>query len=193
MYIGFEGHDGSGKSTTCAELAQKLRKQGKDVLEIRAPGSTPFGQYLRSTWHPNPVVRQLQLLANHVEIIDEVVKPALDAGKTVLQDRTYVSSLVYSFEDICPYAAQSLVHDFITLRPDVTFFFQCDPDLAIERLSKLDKDLPDPDPEALASIQQRYQIEYSVVKYHRVAHMIDSNQDLEKVVNECLNVLSSLE
>lgn len=193
MYIGFEGHDGSGKSTTCAELAKKLRKQGKDVLEIRAPGSTPFGQYLRSTWHPNPVVRQLQLLANHVEIIDEVVKPALAADKFVLQDRTYVSSLVYSFDDIFPYAAQSLVYDFINLRPDVTFFFHCDADLAIDRLTKLDKDLPDPDQEALASIQQRYQIEYSVVKSQAVAHMINSNQDLETVVNECLSILSSLE
>ncbi len=46
LFITFEGPDGSGKSTQARMLAQRLRDQGRDVLESVEPGGTPIGQHV---------------------------------------------------------------------------------------------------------------------------------------------------
>jgi len=185
MWIAFEGHDGSGKTSTAEMLADRLREAGKSVLFLQLPGSTKFGSYVRNTWHPNDRVRFLQLLANHVEVIEDVILPHLDNGGWVVQDRTYLSNIVYlgwagpiSVEYV--YTACKL---WITKVPHKLFIFECDVKTAMDRLASLSKDLADPDPDSLHNIRAAYRLEGKVAN----AKFINTEKDQLSVLNECLS------
>lgn len=186
MYVAFEGHDGSGKTTTAEMVYNNLIEQGKDAMFIRAPGFTKFGQYIRQTWHDNLRVRYLQFLAHHVELLEDVIHPAIAQGKWVVQDRTYISSIVYSANVVKKPVLLTNFVDWIT-PPDKLFVLECPVQLAAERLRHLDKDLPDPDESELHNLQVRYRIECSALG----GHLIDTSKPQDEVVSECLNLLYS--
>jgi len=191
MWVAFEGHDGSGKTSTAEAVAMELSKQGKDVLFIRTPGTTSFGKYIRANWHKNETVRMLQFIANHVEVIEEVVKPQLSKGGWVVQDRLYLSSLVYSgwagklsLEGIATTAKL-----WIDKMPDLLFVLQCSTEVALARLSALDKDLIDPDGTELDKIRWGYAIE---AKVHKADVVDTTEQPQEDVIKYCLQRIAQL-
>jgi len=186
MYIAFEGHDGSGKTSTAQALAEKLTAMGKDCLFIRAPGTTKFGSFIRNTWHPNERVRYLQFLAHHVELLEDVIAPHLAKGGWVVQDRTYISSIVYSWGIIPDYVLLSPLYDWIRL-PDKLFVLQCPIEVALERLAGLSKDLPDPDTEELSKIKLRYEIEAKALG----ACLISTTLPQEDVLELCLGEVNA--
>jgi dTMP kinase len=101
LLITFEGVDGSGKSTQLELLAEDLRARGHDVVVTREPGGTDLGEGIRQALldagHQAMSVRAEALLyaAARAQLVEEVVRPALRAGKIVLCDRYLDSSLAY--------------------------------------------------------------------------------------------------
>ena len=101
MFLSFDGVDGAGKSTQIKLLSQWLRARGKDVVECRDPGSTPLGERLRAILldrHDMPIHRRSEMLlymAARAQLVEEVIRPALDAGKWVLSDRFLLANVVY--------------------------------------------------------------------------------------------------
>lgn len=189
MYIAFEGIDGSGKTTVASVLSDYLREQGKDVLQIRMPGCTSFGQFIRANWHKNKKVRFLSLLANHVEVLEDLVVPHLDKGGWVVQDRTYLSSHVYfGYDDSLNHSLiTSCSRHWINRTPDRMFVLDASAEVAEHRLSLQMKDLPDPSRKELAELRLAYIIESGVVPN---SHIIDtSNMLLSEVFEECRRVL----
>ena len=100
-FITFEGIDQSGKSTQLDLLADAAAKAGIDTLSVREPGGTPLGEQIREillgpehttmdAW-----TEALLYAAARVQLVKEVIKPALMQGKIVLSDRYIDSSLVY--------------------------------------------------------------------------------------------------
>ena len=96
-YIALEGFDGSGKSTQAEMLAIHL-----DAVATREPGGTPLGASLReallhsSPDHaPAPRTEALLFAADRSQHIATVVAPALEAGRDVVTDRSYGSTLAY--------------------------------------------------------------------------------------------------
>lgn len=96
-YIALEGFDGSGKSTQAEMLAAHL-----DALLTREPGGTPLGASLRelllhaSPEHaPAPRTEALLFAADRSQHIASAVAPALEAGRDVVTDRSYGSTLAY--------------------------------------------------------------------------------------------------
>ncbi|MCY4517121.1 MAG: dTMP kinase [Acidimicrobiaceae bacterium] len=96
-YIALEGFDGSGKSTQAELLATHL-----DAAGTREPGGTPLGASLReallhsSPDHaPAPRTEALLFAADRSQHIATVVAPALEAGRDVVTDRSYGSTLAY--------------------------------------------------------------------------------------------------
>jgi dTMP kinase len=101
FFISFEGIEGSGKSTQIALLADALRAQGHEVVLTREPGGTPVGQVLRrllleaSASPLAPGAELFLLLADRSQHVQEVIAPALHAGKIVLSDRFLDSTTAY--------------------------------------------------------------------------------------------------
>ena len=100
-FVTFEGVEGSGKTTHLRQLAEHLRAQGHDVVETREPGATPAGVALRrlllgADGVPLSALAELFLYcADRTQHVDDVVRPALAAGKVVLCDRFSDSTLAY--------------------------------------------------------------------------------------------------
>ena len=95
-YIAFEGAEACGKSTQAALLANRL-----DAVLTRETGGTAVGARLREILHDNEVTdltaraEALMTAADRAQHIAEVVRPALDAGRSVVSDRSLYSTLAY--------------------------------------------------------------------------------------------------
>lgn len=100
-FITFEGLDGCGKSTQLERLAGALRRDGIDVIVTREPGGTPIGEKIRAvlldsrTQGLAPLAELALMFASRAQQIEEVIKPAVAAGKWVLCDRFTDSSEAY--------------------------------------------------------------------------------------------------
>ena len=101
MFFSIEGGDGTGKSTQVGLLGEWLRELGHDVLACRDPGSTSLGEAVRGIVlhaHDLRIGRRSEMLlymAARAQLTEEVIRPALDAGKIVVSDRYLLSNVVY--------------------------------------------------------------------------------------------------
>ncbi|HZN35805.1 MAG TPA: dTMP kinase [Pirellulaceae bacterium] len=101
MFFSFDGVDGVGKSTQIRLLAEALRQQGREVVTCRDPGSTALGERLRDillNHHGTPIHRRSEMLlymAARAQLVEEVIRPELAAGKTVISDRYLLANVVY--------------------------------------------------------------------------------------------------
>ena len=97
--ISFEGGDGAGKTTQAALLVERLGFAGKDAVLVREPGGTPLGERLRPLIKgeapASPMAGLLMFEAARAELVQEVIRPALDAGTIVVTDRFYDSTTAY--------------------------------------------------------------------------------------------------
>lgn len=100
LFITFEGGDGSGKTTQINLLAQWLQSRGQTVVLTREPGGTDLGVELRNiVMHRQgfiaPRAEALLYAADRSHHIHTLVRPALERGDTVVQDRYLDSSVAY--------------------------------------------------------------------------------------------------
>ncbi len=101
LYLVLEGGDGCGKSEQARRLIEALDARGLDPLHLREPGSTPVGETLRALLlDPNsaelsPRAEALLFFAARAEMIDQQVVPALRAGRVVVSERCFLSTMVY--------------------------------------------------------------------------------------------------
>ncbi len=130
LFLTFEGGDGSGKSTQSHLLAEWLTSEGRSVVHTREPGGTDVGVEMREIvlhWHGHIAPRAEALLyaADRAHHIATVVRPALERGDIVLQDRYLDSSVAYqgvarglgadAVRDISLWAAEGLLPDLTVL------------------------------------------------------------------------------
>lgn len=100
-FITFEGGEGCGKSTQIRLLAAALEQRGYDVLQVREPGGTVVGEHIREILLAkesaalDPMAELMLYEAARAQICNEVIRPALAAGRIVLCDRFYDSTIAY--------------------------------------------------------------------------------------------------
>jgi len=99
LFIVFEGIDGSGKTTQARALVRRIHRRGCAARLTHEPGGTPLGEYLRRWLKRRPVLLPLAeltlFIAARAELIENVVKPALESGVTVVSDRYTASTVAY--------------------------------------------------------------------------------------------------
>ncbi|MEA2661215.1 MAG: dTMP kinase [Chloroflexota bacterium] len=101
LFLSFEGGEASGKSVQAKRLADWLRSDGRDVVSVREPGSTPVGERVRDIVLHAPEIplapnaQALLYSTARAQLVRDVIRPALDAGKIVIVDRFYDSTLAY--------------------------------------------------------------------------------------------------
>jgi len=137
--VAFEGIDGSGKTTLLANVAAALRGAGRDVVETREPTDGPHGRRIREAARANTSVDPEEELAWFVadrrEHVERVIAPALDAGRVVLTDRYFLSSVAYQ-------GARGLDSQEILRQsesefplPDLALLLELSPERALERIA----------------------------------------------------------
>src|SRR5690606_4199320 len=100
-YVALDGPDGSGKSTQAERLVAALRAEGRDVVHLREPGSTVFGERLRETLldprvgRLDAVTEVLAFSAARREMLVREVAPARARGADVVVERCFAATLVY--------------------------------------------------------------------------------------------------
>jgi dTMP kinase len=99
MFVTFEGLDGSGKSTQAELLAETLRERGREVVTTREPGGTDVGEGIRDLVLHGPDMmpwtEAALYAAARAELVEEVIRPALERGADVICDRYIDSSIAY--------------------------------------------------------------------------------------------------
>jgi dTMP kinase len=99
VFVTFEGLDGSGKSTQAELLGMRLEADGLEVVSTREPGGTELGERVRDLvlhgGHVSPWAEALLYAAARAQHVEEVIRPALDRGASVVCDRYLDSSVAY--------------------------------------------------------------------------------------------------
>lgn len=148
VFITLEGIDHSGKSTQFQMLVQHLQEQGRDFIHAREPGGTPLGERLReiilSPESRMTVHTEAFLYAScRSELVDQVVRPALESGRSVVLDRFVDSSLAYQgFGRGLPVEFVHSINAMGTgdLRPHRTILLDLPVPIALERKADALKD-----------------------------------------------------
>jgi dTMP kinase len=101
MFLSIDGCDGTGKSTQIALLAEFLRRSGREVVVCRDPGSTRLGEAVRELLLSRTDLRidrraeMFLYMAARAQLTEELIRPALEQGKTVICDRYLLANVVY--------------------------------------------------------------------------------------------------
>lgn len=147
LWVTFEGGDGSGKTTQAALLQEWLEESGRTVVRTREPGGTEVGVLIRDIvlHHRGDIAPRAEALlyaADRAHHIETLVRPALDRGDVVIQDRYLDSSVAYQgagrvldaqeIRELSLWATGGAL-------PDVTVLLDLDPHSARARLDADDK------------------------------------------------------
>lgn len=101
LFLTLDGPDGGGKSTQAAMLVTWLRAMGHKVVACRDPGGTRLGKRLREilldrrTGNLDFRAEMLLYMASRAQLIEEVIRPAMEAGRVVVSDRFLLAGIVY--------------------------------------------------------------------------------------------------
>lgn len=141
-FITFEGMEGSGKTTQIQMLSNYFEDLGIDHLLTREPGGTPIGDQIRrlvldpKNAAMTPICELLLYAAARAQHIEQVIQPAVDAGRLVLCDRYKDATFAYQgYGRGLPLDLIDALHDLKTLalRPDLTLLFDLETDKALAR------------------------------------------------------------
>jgi len=148
ILITFEGPEGGGKSLQIKKLGEYLKNKGFRVLTLREPGQTKIGEKIRQILldpkNKNLVLQAEALLfeASRAQLVEEIIKPALAAGKIVLLDRFFDSTTAYQgYGRGLPVEKIEMLNDFTTggLQPDLTILLDLEVEEGLKRREKSGK------------------------------------------------------
>lgn len=142
MFITFEGPDGSGKTTQLNKLIPVLGAKGLDIVRTREPGGTEIGDQIRSvimnmknkSMHPRAEI--LLFCASRAQLVEELIRPSLSAGKIILCDRYADSTMAYQgYGHGLDRTALKQLLDFATggLKPDLTLLLDISAEAGLRR------------------------------------------------------------
>ena len=145
LFISIEGGEGAGKSTSIDYIKQKLEAFGIECLVTREPGGTPMAEDIRQLLLQHrdetvdPYTELLLMFASRRQHVENVIRPALTAGKWVICDRFTDASFAYQG------FGRGVDQDFITslkswvhgdLNPNMTLLFDLDVATGMARAGK---------------------------------------------------------
>lgn len=144
MFITFEGGEGTGKTTLISRIEKHIKSKNKEIVLTREPGGTgsELAEEIRTLVltpkykDVNAYTEALLYAASRAQHLQEIIIPAINAGKVVLCDRYIDSSIAYQAY------ARKLGLDFVLAinkfaldyLPDLTFFIDVDPKVGIDRI-----------------------------------------------------------
>ncbi|UCG23461.1 MAG: dTMP kinase [Chloroflexota bacterium] len=163
MFVTFEGSEGSGKSTQIALLADYLRGKGYRVATTREPGGTLIGEQVRGCLHDvanremTAAAEVLLYSASRAQLVEEVIRPALQESYVVLSDRYADSTLAYQgYGRLLNLDTLATITQLATggLKPDLSLFLDVDVEEGLTRRSEGGEEMNRMDLQTLAFYQR---------------------------------------
>ncbi|MBL4742512.1 MAG: dTMP kinase [Idiomarina sp.] len=196
-FIVIEGLEGAGKSTAIASIVSHLQAKGIRAETVREPGGTPMAEVLRDLvkkqWQEqvSSMTELLLMYASRVQLVDNVIKPALDKGRWVIGDRHDLSSQAYQGggrqlgSEKLQQLKQLTLGEF---KPDLTLYLDIDAEAGLER-AKGRGELDRIEQEDLAFFERtraRYQ---QLVAADPSIVAIDASQPMQQVHKDILRAI----
>jgi len=200
LFITLEGVDGAGKSSHIEYIADAVRASGRPhVVTTREPGGTELAERLREailSETMSPLMETLLVFAARADHVAKVIRPAIEAGTTVICDRFTDATSAYQG------AGHGVPDDLIArladaahpgMKPDRTLVFDCSYDIARQRLAKTGRALDRFERED-AAFHERVRQRYLALARAEPARMrmIDAGRDFEAVRKSILEALKGL-
>ena len=201
IFLTFEGSEGCGKSTQIRLLAETLRLRGREPLLVREPGGTPAGEAIRHLLQHSPdgaaLTPESELLlfaASRAQLVREVIRPALDAGRTVISDRFLDSTTVYQgVARMIPPEVTARINAFAVgvCLPDMTFLLDLDRATALARLGgrNRDPDRIERESEGFFEAVRRGYLDLAAREKHRV-RVLDGSKPPGEIAAQVLKFLA---
>ncbi|MGB7860336.1 MAG: dTMP kinase [Acidimicrobiia bacterium] len=192
-YVALEGGDGSGKSTVVEALKRRLERDGQSVLVVREPGGTVLGETVRGLLLDSESLDKwaevFLFAAQRAELVNTVVKPALEEGRWVISDRTYYSSIAYQGRGRGLGAQRIRELNELGLDgvvPDHVFVLDIDPQAALARQER-----PDRIGREGVKFQTEVRLAYQELEgSDPVVVILDGTSPVETIVNQIMKVVS---
>ncbi len=182
-FIVLEGIDGSGKSS----IGEFFKNDRENVLLTREPTDRPIGRFAQKIAHEktSPFKDLFLYLADRVEHT-EVIEKKLDENLTVICDRYWGSTAAYqaAYEEIELDYAEEIQKPFV-LEPDITFLFDLDPKISVNRLSEREEKSKYEKLDFLKKVRQNY---LTLAERHDWK-VIDAEKSLKEVKKDFLDSL----
>ncbi|UTO20557.1 dTMP kinase [Acinetobacter sp. Z1] len=200
MFISFEGTEGVGKTTLIRKIHQYFEQQGKEVVLTREPGGTPLAEQIRSLLlalnHEEQMSHDTELLliyAARAQHLQQVILPALAAGKIVLSDRFTDASFAYqcSGRGLSQEKLQLLNQTFVAKMPNITFWLDAPIELGMTRarergaLDRFEQEKLSFFAKVRAGYETLWQAEPERIK------RLDATQNADVVFEEALNYVKN--
>lgn len=206
LFITFEGGEGAGKTTLINSLKKELTSKGYPVLKTREPGGTALGEAVRqillkrnSAMNVCTMSELLLFLTSRAQQLEEIIRPALSAGKIVLCDRFNDSTVAYQglarnlgydkVRETCEFICQGTL-------PDITLYLDLNPAEGLKRARGVAKE------EAGSGEADR--IENEKLKFHRAVrqaykliaqknperiHTLDGSKDKDALFADAISII----
>ncbi len=145
IFFSFDGIDGVGKSTQMQLFCDWLAESGHSVVTCRDPGSTELGEAIRGLLldrhelHISRMSEMLLYMAARAQLVEQMIQPALSAGKIVVSDRYLLANVVYQGHAGGLNVSRLWeIGQFITrgIEPNLTFLLDMPPAAATSRIQR---------------------------------------------------------
>ena len=201
LYVAIEGLEGAGKSTAIQYVADYLSEKDIPYFIVREPGGTEIGEAIRkilkSSHHEAmaPNTELLLMYAARVQLIEEIIKPALLEGQWVISDRSELSTLAYqgygrgiSLDDIHTLSTLSL-HGF---QPNYTIFLDIPYALGLERAKQRNPEQDRFELESTDFFERIYKGYQALIEKQHNVFRVDGSLDRIAVATEMRSVLEKI-
>ncbi len=201
FFLSLDGPDGGGKTTQAARLVEHLRANGLDVVSCRDPGGTALGERVRNLLLDRSDLaidlraEMLLYMASRAQLVSEVIRPALDAGKVVISDRFLLANVVYQgLAGGLPEGDLWSVGKIATggLMPDLTLILDVPPEVASSRVGTPRDRMEDRPDEFRRRVRSGFL--RALKTYRHPFLLLDASDDPEvverKIRNEVLRALA---
>ncbi|WP_425394966.1 dTMP kinase [Aeoliella sp.] len=199
MFFSFDGIDGVGKSTQIDLFCQWMRAQGRTVTQCRDPGSTPLGERIRDLLltHDDSVSihrrsEMLLYMAARAQLVEEIIRPALDRGEVVISDRYLLANIVYQ-----GHAGQLPLEQVRTVgqvtidgvAPDAVFVLDMSVGAADARMARELDRMEEQGAEFRRRLREGYLAEAAV---DPAIHVIDASRSIDEVHESIADIAAKL-
>jgi len=186
-FIVLEGIDGAGKTEVSKKLVSLLKEEGIPALYTYEPFTREFTEMIKNYGRRyGALMEALLMAADRYYHIQEIIKPALEAGKVVVSDRYFYSSIAYQGARGIEPSWVKLVNSFV-LKPDLAIYIDVPPEVGLKRKRASSTRVPylEKDIKVMRKVRSIYK---SLVESGELFE-VDGSKQFFDVIKSCVRLL----